>query len=280
MRRRGNHARLAAVSVAAGCLLTACGSSVPNTEARSRGSTTPSGGSTTTSVSLTAATLNAKINKAIKGRGTVQFTIGQAGTDYGIGPIRATGVARWGTSGFQARVSTDAAGHDVTVLLDGTDMYISGLSTGSPSHPWIKISASGTDPVSKQLRPILQRTTSTIEPLAVAKILPGLVFTDSGSSTIPGTRQYHAHLSTQQWLQTLPSAARAEAGPWASRESVSGEDLLVFLDAQGLPVKAIFDITPNTAQVTYEYDYTGWGQPVELTIPRPGQFVEAAQTTV
>ena len=279
MSRYGKRCPLAAASVALVCsLLTACGSSPPNTSAQS-GHSTPAIRSTSASVSLTAAQLSAKINTAIKSHDSVTFTVGQAGTDYGDGPVRATGVARWGASGFQARVSMGADGRDLTVILTGTDMYVTGIPTGKLSRPWIKIRASGTDPVSKQLRPVLQRTTSTIEPLAVAKIVPGLVFTDTGSSTISGTREYHAHLSTQQWLQTIPSGVRAEAGQWASRETVSGEDVLVFLDANGLPVNEILAVTPNTAQVTYETDYSGWGQPVDLALPGRSQVVEPPQAT-
>jgi hypothetical protein len=278
--RYGKRRPLAAASVALVCsLLTACGSSPPNASAQS-GHSTPAVRSTNASVSLTAVQLSAKINTAIKSRDTVAFTVGQAGTDYGDGPVRATGVARWGTSGFQARVSTGAAGRDLTVILAGTDMYVTGIPTGNRSRPWIKISASGTDPVSKQLRPVLQRTTSSIEPLAVAKVVPRLVFTDTGSSTISGTHEYHAHLSTQQWLQTLAPGTRAAASQWASRETVSGEDVLVFLDANGLPVNEILAVTPSTAQVTYETDYSGWGQPVDLALPGPDKVVEAPRVTV
>jgi hypothetical protein len=74
--------------------------------------------------------------------------------------------------------------------------------------------------------------------------------------------------------------ARAEAGQWASRETVTGEDVLVFLDANGLPVSEILAVTPNAAQVTYETDYSGWGQPVDLALPGPGQVVEASRATV
>jgi hypothetical protein len=88
-------------------------------------------------------------------------------------------------------------------------------------------------------------------------------FTDSGSSTVPGTRQYTAQLSRDEWLAAQDESQREELREWADREQVSGATIMLFLDEGNLPVKQIVML----GWYTLEAVFSDWGTPVSITRP-------------
>jgi hypothetical protein len=208
---------------------------------------------------VSGAQLGRELAAAAVGSGSAHVTM-QVARAYGqFGPQQATGAVRFAGPAAGAAYDLEATGQRLRVVVLGGSAYVRGLPTRMRGRPWLQFDAASLS--GSLLTQIVE------DPAAVGYYGRGLSFTDSGSSSVPGTRQYTGRLTTEQWLAAVDESLRPEVRAWAKDHGVTGATILVFVDRSGLPVKQIFMLVPNSAEVTIQLEFSRWGEPVSITAP-------------
>jgi len=217
---------------------------------------------------VSGAQLSRELSAAAVESGTAHVTIRRAAAWREFGQQTVTGVVRFADPAAGAYDVADDANEFRVVVVAGS-AYVRGLPTRVRGKPWLQFDAG--DLSGSLLTQILD------DPAAITQFGLGLSFTDSGSTTVPGARQYSAHLTTEQLLASVGEPGRDEARAWAKRKSVAGATILVFVDGNGLPVKQIFTVVPNSVEVTFQTEYSRWGEPVSITAPPQRKVARCAK---
>jgi hypothetical protein len=258
------------VAGAAAAALAACGV-VPSKGVAFR---TPAPGDARRVVS--AGQLARELAAAAAESGTVHIKGQVAGRDDGTGPVTVTGVVRMFPPAASYRYEA-AEGPSRLVVVDGVG-YVRGMPTRVRGKPWLKLDAATLEWLGAS-RAVLDLDTGDVTGLTTFGA--DRSFTDSGSTSVPGTRLYTAHLTTEEWVTaTHAEPYREEAREWAADQRVTGATVLLFVAENGLPVKQIFTLLPNSVQVTTQIEFSRWGEPVSITAPPRRSVVRCADTPV
>jgi hypothetical protein len=266
-------ARVAAVACAVALAGVVAGCGVGWAPEARRSTSRPTAGSQVRVVS--GAQLARELSAAAVESGTVHVKAQVAGRDDGIGPMTAaTGVVRLTApvvASFRFPVGRRAGR---LIIVDGVG-YLRGMPTGVRGKPWLRLDAATLEWLgsSSAVLDLATDDVTGLKPLG-----EDLSFTDSGASTLPGARQYTAHLTTEEWVATFGGPTREQAREWAADQGVTGATILLFVSDDGLPVKQIFTLLPNSVQVTTQVEFLQWGEPVSITAPPRRNVVRCADT--
>jgi hypothetical protein len=151
-----------------------------------------------------------------------------------------------------------------------------GLSAGKP---WIKISADGTDPLSKTLGPLLENMGQSFD---VSKTMDQIKnagqITKSAKETLDGqdTTHYWVTIDMLKAAQTQTDPALKKAAEDAAAKSgVKSMDMEIWVNTDNLPVQIVMATPAVQGQtMNMKMKYLDWGQPVDITAPPADQIGE------
>jgi hypothetical protein len=208
---------------------------------------------------VSGAQLGRELSAAAVDSGSAHVTM-QVAQAYGeSGSQSVTGDVRFAGPAAGAAYDLGIGGYRLQVVVLGGSAYVRGLPARVRGKPWLQFDVG--DLSGSLLTQVIE------DPAALGSFGRALSLTDSGASAVPGTRQYAGHLTTEQWLAAMGEPVRAEARAWAQDKGVTGARILVFVDRSGLPVKQVFTLVPNSAEVTVQLEFSRWGEPVSITAP-------------
>ncbi len=95
--------------------------------------------------------------------------------------------------------------------------------------------------------------------LGQAASIPTARFRRSPAGGQPGTAQWTAFCTGDEWRRTLPAPIAEQVS------AATGFDVLLYLDADGRPTKRIDAVRPNNMEITIETTWEDWG--VRVRIP-------------
>jgi hypothetical protein len=156
---------------------------------------------------------------------------------------------------------------------------LAGQSGLSADKPWIKISADGTDPLSKTLAPLLENMGQSFD---VSKTMDQIK--NAGEITKSAKEPLDGQDTTHYWVKIdMLKAAQMQADPQlkkaaedaVAKSGVKSMDMEIWVNTDNLPVQ-IAMATPvmqgQTMNMTMKY--LDWGQPVDIAAPPADQIGE------
>jgi hypothetical protein len=205
----------------------------------------------------------------------------------GAESITANGAFRMGAGGAAMQMTMQMAqvGTMEMVVVDKV-LYmklptsLAGQAGLPADKPWVKISADGTDPLSKTLGPLVSSLDSNFDiSKQMEQVKAAGTIDKTAKETLNGEQVTHYWLTIdlQKAVQNLPDPEMrklAEQGAAASSTKTIKEEMWV--NADNLPVQVVAG-TPAIAgqpagSVTVKY--TDWGKPVDIKAPKPEQISE------
>jgi len=156
------------------------------------------------------------------------------------------------------------------------------------AKPWIKVSADGTDPMSKSLGPILNKAASDNDPSkTLDKITKAGKITNSEQVPLDGqpTSHYTIDLDFAKMLDEATGQIPGAAGDEV-KNKLQGKDLHVpaelWLNSDQLPVQMVMDMSkvmsaagaPATGEAKTTVKYTDWGSAVDIHEPPADQVTD------
>lgn len=267
---------LAGVAVAAGLALAGCGSN------QTAGSGGPANNQQQDSGTIfqSLADLANKAGPASAAKSSTHMTIT---TEGGSQSLHGQGDLRLGNNpAINLTINAGAAG-DIGIRLVDSVFYVN-LGTASPSSdkPWVKIDASGSDPMSKTFASLVNALKTQSDPAQAFKQMAGAgQITAVKPEQLNGERTTHYSINVDLQklvaLQEDPSlkSLMQTAVAAISQKTVPYE---VWLNQDNLPVKLTTSVPvqdPTTKQATVTkttIEYSDWGKPVNITAPPADQI--------
>lgn len=215
-----------------------------------------------------AAVLAARTAKAAQGRSAHVSLTAQGPS----GALTGAGLARYGDAPVMAwRVQ--GSGGAMRMVFAGGAMYLK--APGMPTTKWIKVSPTGSDPMSQALVPMLDQVGSagavsqTLARYAGVPVLPG------AASTLDGVkvRKYTFTVGEKTLVAAASPALRDLA---AARYAGARASTALWLDGAGLVRKAVIRVTTPDGTSKTTVRWTHWGEPVAITLPAAAKTVDAA----
>lgn len=180
-----------------------------------------------------------------------------------------SGDISYGAHGQSLALSGTSLGAPVDVVYSGGILYLGGMedSTVGGEH-WIKIDPAAPDSLSRSLSPLLKTFDQLQNPVSVYAKIPGL--RASVTSTDSGGTGYETRVTAAQLAQMSGQTPTADpsASPGASPGADGGVTLRQTVDAKG----RLVHVEVLIAGTTLSYDYSDWGAPVSITVPKPGEI--------
>jgi hypothetical protein len=142
--------------------------------------------------------------------------------------------------------------------------------SSQPGRSWLRLSATGTDVMSKLMAPVVTVITTSVNPANQVKLFAAArPFTTVGSERIGDT-------TTTHYRGTVPASAMLGLLPQETRDLVRGRlsgEIAVdaWIDADGLPVK-IQTARPGAQPAVTSYSH--WGQDVDVVRPPDNQVAD------
>jgi hypothetical protein len=153
---------------------------------------------------------------------------------------------------------------------------LAGQGGFSADKPWIKISADGTDPMSKALGPMLEQMGQNFD---VTKQMQQLK--DAGEITKTAKETLDGQETTHYWIkidmlkaiaatQTDPQLKKA-AEDAATKSGNTTAEMEMWVTTDNLPAQIKMNMAAQGQTVSMTAKYTDWGKPVEITAPPADQ---------
>ncbi len=284
---RGNRGRVVAV---AGCLVTAsllaaCGGSSSGSTAAAGSSATGSGttgssgtvsspagsASSTPSVSLTPATLAARLQAGAKGITSAHITLTTALGGKSLVSAQGDETLAAGKL-VNMDLSEQVSGMTIGLRLVGSSVYakLPAGAGGSAAKPWVRADATSSNPVLKGLASGLAsaRDSGSLSSYgAFAQVASSIK--DAGPATVAGiaTEHYRLMLDSSKLSAINPSAGGlAKAGIGASIP------VDLWIDTGGRPVQFVMTLTAQGQTVVSKVLVTKFNAPVTITAPPADQL--------
>jgi hypothetical protein len=211
-----------------------------------------------------------------KSKQSAQMTFDMA---FGGQNMTGSGAYRMGDNPAMKMQMDSPTGSIEMVLVDRT-LYMKmpaelAGKAGSDGKPWIKISADGTDPMSKAMAPLFDQMEETVDVTkSLEKIKEAGTITSSGEETLDGEKVTRyaitvdvAKLAEIQQDPTLKQAAEAQI-----KAGITKIDQELWLNSDNLPVKVTTQIPmPGAGNGTATILFKDWGQPVDISAPPADQ---------
>jgi hypothetical protein len=142
--------------------------------------------------------------------------------------------------------------------------------------PWLKISADGTDPLSKMLGPMLNKLGDSFDVSnTMDQIKNAGEITKSAKETLDGAEVTH------YWVKVdMVKAAQAQTDPELKKAAEEAAktmpnktvDMEIWINKDNLPVQMTMTMPVGAGQnMDMKMKYLDWGQPVDITAPPAAQ---------
>ncbi|MBP2474554.1 hypothetical protein JOF53_003426 [Crossiella equi] len=268
---------LVAGSAALLLVLGACGGQAAAPQAPSGGATTSAAAATDTKFT-SADQLNKAIFAAMKAKKTVSYRA--TGTVEGKPEqaINSTGALEYGADGVSATINNKSEGKDQIVTITPKGIYLKlGAETGDPAKPWVKITPGGEDIFSKLMGAVVSAVQTQADlSKQLENIKSGGTITSTGEDTVNGEKvtKYAVSVDVKKVAeaQTDPLAKKAMEALVKAGASTSEQVLYVKGD---LLVRQVVTQTLPVGKLSFTNDYSGWGEPAEIIVPKDGEVAEA-----
>lgn len=259
-------------TLATACALSACGTQAGHSA---------TGAATTTSATSTAFKDVSDLAVALKAqsltKNSTHVTLtGSAGQQNmtGSGDFRrdAAGLA------LNMTMTTSQGEMAVTILDNAFYIKMPPSNQVQPGKPWLKITANGTDPLSKALAPVIKSAQQNTDfTSAIDQINTAGVLTKSAPDKLDGADVTHYWITIDMvklaQAQTDPTLKDAMQKAVDGGAKTTNEQLWVSKD--NLPVKAITEVpTVNGATAAFTVTYSDWGKPVTITAPPASEIAQ------
>jgi hypothetical protein len=196
--------------------------------------------------------------------------------------VKADGDLRLGND-LAIDMNLDVAGMGTTKLVVVGDTFYMKLPTETqPGKPWVKIDASGDDPLSKALGGVIKQAKESGDPSKVlAQVQDAGEITGKKQESLNGknTTHYTVVVDAKKAAEKLQPELRA-AMDQAIKAGVDKYPFDIWLDEEDLPVRIAITtpfVNPQTQksdEVKATVDYTDWGKTVSVTAPPADQIGE------
>lgn len=164
-------------------------------------------------------------------------------------------------------LTADAGGQQqMQILLTGGALYLSGkaFSPLVAGKKWVKISANGTDTLSKELAPIFSQMSSSMgNPAAVMAKVPNAKAT---VKSVDATGTTYAVTITKEQLQALESSDTAALGSLTGGALSQLPETLSYdytVSSDHLPVRMVMKVGGSGVTMTF----SKWGEPIRIQAP-------------
>jgi hypothetical protein len=155
-----------------------------------------------------------------------------------------------------------------------------GSTAGMPADkPWLKISAEGTDPLSKALGPMLENMGQNFD---VGKQMEQIK--TAGEITKSAKEPLDGQETTHYWIKVdMLKAAQAQTDPDLKKAAEDAAkampnktvDMQMWVNTDNLPVQIVMTMPVTQGQtMDMKVKYLDWGQPVDITAPPANQIGE------
>jgi hypothetical protein len=207
--------------------------------------------------------------------------------------IKASGSGRYDGANTAMTMTMDMAGETMDMVFVNKVMYLklpeSQRAQMGSDKPWIKVSADGTDPLSKALGPMLNKATADNDPSqTLDKISKAGTITKSEQVQLDGqpTSHYTIDLDFSKLIDEF--AGLMGAASEQVKSQLQGKDLHVpvelWLNSDQLPVQIVMDMSKVMSALgagaqgngMMTFKYTDWGSPVDIQAPAADQVADIA----
>jgi hypothetical protein len=136
---------------------------------------------------------------------------------------------------------------------------MTGALGASSTKPWFKVSSTGTDPLSKQMGPMLEQLDDSKQ----------------AKETLDGEQTTHYWITLDMAKMAKSSDPNMkQAGEAAAAAGMKSMDMEMWLNADNLPVKVVTKAPAAGQTVEVVATYTDWGKPVDIKAPPADQVGE------
>lgn len=205
--------------------------------------------------------------------------------NFGGQATKASGQGRFDGDNSAMSMTMDMVGQQMEMRFLNKTLYVKMPAAAAAGKAWIKLSADGSDPMSKALGGSLDKMSGQSDPTQVLdQISKAGKITKSEQTTLDGKPATHytvdvdfAKLADQQAPGGLPAAAA---------EQLKGKNVHfpidIWLNSDQLPVQIKMDMTPMmtalgapgsaaAAGMVMTMHYSDWGTPVDVQAPPADQ---------
>jgi hypothetical protein len=193
-----------------------------------------------------------RVQRALGAAPSARFTARRAPAFGGLVGWTATGTAVYPATGPSPRalftlVTEDGAQYEILVV--GSGLYV------REDGRWQTVSTSTLSVDGQRLDHEIRLTPGL---LGQAAFIPTARFRRSPASGRPGTAQWTAFCTGDEWRRTLPAPIAEQVS------AATGFDVLLYLDADGRPARRIDAVRPNNMEITIETAWEDWGVGVRI----------------
>nr|WP_042195500.1 hypothetical protein [Kibdelosporangium sp. MJ126-NF4]CEL22049.1 lipoprotein [Kibdelosporangium sp. MJ126-NF4]CTQ92831.1 lipoprotein [Kibdelosporangium sp. MJ126-NF4] len=202
----------------------------------------------------------------------IAFEMGAAGQSFkGDGAINSDG----DKSSFQ--LAMDMGSMKMEMVLVDKVLYMKmppGAGGGSASKPWVKITPGGTDPMSKQMGPMLDKIDDSFDvEKQVEQIKSAGTINKQSKETLDGEEVTHYDITvdTAKMAANATDPTAKESAQALSKAGVKEFPMEWWINSDGLPVKITTKMTAAGQDVNMLATYKDWGKPVDIKAPPASQ---------
>ncbi|ONI85980.1 hypothetical protein ALI144C_12855 [Actinosynnema sp. ALI-1.44] len=162
------------------------------------------------------------------------------------------------------------------VLIDKT-LYMKapgGMGGTSSAKPWMKITPGGSDPLSKQMGPMLDKIDDSFDiDKQLDQIKSAGTIDKQEKTTLDGEEvtHYKITIDTAKMAQSAEDQTTKDSAKQLSSAGVKSFPMEWWINSDNLPVKITSKITAQGQSVDLVATYKDWGKPVDIKAPPASQ---------
>ncbi|ALG13578.1 hypothetical protein [Kibdelosporangium phytohabitans] len=150
----------------------------------------------------------------------------------------------------------------------------SGVGGTSAAKPWVKITPGGSDPLSKQMGPMLDKIDDSFDiDKQLDQIKSAGTIDKQEKTTLDGEEvtHYEITIDTAKMAENATDQTTKESAQQLSKAGVKSFPMEWWINSDNLPVKITSKITAAGQSVDINATYKDWGKPVEIKAPPASQ---------
>jgi hypothetical protein len=179
--------------------------------------------------------LTALVADGVAGRASALVHLEILHPDSAFGRIRVDGAARF-TAPLTFAVHLTADSFDGDMIQVGSTSYLKGTGIGTATRPWLLVTQGVTPRPFADLASLVRSCFVAGDVTGVLGAASQLTFAHLRLESAAANRAQHSYgatATTEQWLDSLPTADRPRWRRWAAAHQVRSADLSVVTDRQG-----------------------------------------------
>jgi hypothetical protein len=165
----------------------------------------------------------------------------------------------------------------VNEILTSKAAYLKVPGLGSTSKPWVKLSFTGKNSAGAALGQLLQSVETSNPASQTEALTASKDLRKTGTEMINGiqTTRYEGTYAAGDELKRLPAALRKTAGKSLAALGISRVQFTIWIDGQHQMRRVITVEKGTSSTITTKLDILSINQPVNVTLPPPGQVTSA-----